>query len=213
MRLVLLGPPGSGKGTLGDRLAQAKSVPHLSTGDILRQEIADETDLGKRIAPTVNSGKLISDELMIEVVRHRLEKEDCEEGFVLDGFPRTVAQAIAFDSMLSELNLELDAVLLLVVSQKETVRRLSGRKVCIQCGTIYAAGYSKEVCEKCGGRLGVRGDDKPEVVMKRMQVYETQTSPLVDYYREKDLILEVNGEQTPEKVLSEVLKVIGSAEY
>jgi len=208
MRLVLLGPPGSGKGTLGIEIAKAKGIPHINTGDILRQEIADKTELGEKIAPIVNAGKLIPDELMGEVVRKRLGREDCEEGFVLDGFPRTVTQAVALDVLLSELNLELDAVLLLNVSQKEIVRRLSGRRVCIQCGAIYAAGYEKSVCEKCGGRLGIREDDKPEVMKQRMQVYESQTAPLIDYYRTKDLILEVNAEQPPEKVLREVLAVL-----
>lgn len=207
MRWVLLGPPGSGKGTLGKKLAEAEGIPHINTGDILRQEIADSTELGKRMAPIVNSGRLIPDGLIVELVEKRLEKEDCEEGFVLDGFPRTVAQAVALDALLSKLNLELDGVLLLNVSQKETVRRLSGRKVCIQCGTIYAAGYEKKVCEKCGGRLGLREDDKPEVVRQRMEVYEIQTAPLVDYYRNKDLVFEVDGEQPPEKVLKDVLAV------
>ncbi len=208
MRLVLLGPPGSGKGTLGTKLADAKGIPHLSTGDILRMEMGDGTELGRKISPIVNSGKLIPDEMMVEILKKRLEREDCEEGFVLDGFPRTVTQAIAFDSMLSDLNLELDAVLLLVVSQKEVVRRLSGRRVCIQCGSVYPADFRQGVCEKCGGRLGVREDDKPEVMKKRMEVYENQTAPLIDYYRTKDLILEVDGEQNPEKVLKDVLAVL-----
>ncbi|HIH20071.1 TPA: adenylate kinase [Candidatus Micrarchaeota archaeon] len=208
MRLVLLGPPGSGKGTLGNTLAKSKGVPHLSTGDMLRQEIADETPLGKKIAPIVNSGKLISDDMIIEVIKNRLGHDDCQEGFVLDGFPRTPAQAVAFDAMLSGLNLELDAVLLLTASKEEIIRRLSGRRLCSQCGTIYAVGYTKAVCEKCGGRLGVRQDDKPDVVKHRLEVYEKQTAPLVDYYREKDLILELNGEQSPDKVLKDVLAVL-----
>lgn len=189
-------------------LSAEKGVPHLSTGDILRKEIADETPLGQKIGPIVNAGKLIPDELMIEVIKTRLEHDDCSEGFVLDGFPRTSAQAIALDSMLSELEMELDAVLLLTASEKEIVRRLSGRRVCIQCGSIYTVRYTKSVCEKCGGRLGVREDDKPEVVKHRLEVYKKQTEPLIDYYREKDLILEVNGEQSPEKVLTDVLAVL-----
>lgn len=208
MRIVLLGAPGTGKGTLGKMFAEKKLVPHLSTGDMLRKEISGKTGLGERIAPIVNSGKLIPDELIIEVLKIRLGKADCQDGFVLDGFPRTVTQAIALDAMLSNLNMELNAVLLLNVSQKEIVKRLSGRKTCSQCGTIYAYTYSKAVCEKCGGRLGIREDDKPEVVKKRLEVYEKQTAPLIDYYREKDLILEVNGEQAPEKVLKDTLAVL-----
>ncbi len=208
MRLVLLGPPGSGKGTLGVMFAHAKSIPHLSTGDILRKEMADKTQLGEKIAPIINAGKLIPDERIIDVIKHRLQSKDCANGFVLDGFPRTTAQAIALDIMLSQLRMELDAVLLLNASKKEIVRRLSGRRVCIQCGKIYTVDYKKSVCEKCGGRLGIRDDDKPEVIERRLEVYEKQTAPLVDYYREKDLILEINGEQSPEKVLNDVLAVL-----
>src|SRR3989344_6121772 len=148
MRLVLLGPPGSGKGTLGNMFAQSKNIPHLSTGDMLRKEMAGKTLLGEKIAPIFN------------------------------------------------------------VSKKEIVRRLSGRRVCIQCGKIYTVDYAKGVCEKCGGRLGVREDDKPEVVEKRLEVYERQTEPLIGYYREKDVILEINGEQPPEKVLKDVLAIL-----
>lgn len=211
MRLVLLGPPGSGKGTLGTMFAQAKNISHLSTGDMLRKEIAEKTQLGEKIAPIVNAGRLIPDDLMIDVLKHRLAAKDCAGGFVLDGFPRTTAQAVALDAMLSQLRMELDAVLLFSVSKNEIVRRLSGRRICIQCGKIYTADYAKSVCEKCGGRLGVREDDKPEVVERRLEVYERQTSPLIDYYREKDLILEVNGEQPPEKVLGDVLSVLKNA--
>lgn len=208
MRVVLLGPPGSGKGTLGTRLAKAKSVPHLSTGEILRKEMSDDTPFGTKIAPIVNSGKLIPDSLIIEMMKNRLQHDDCQEGFVLDGFPRTVAQAIAFDAMLSELNLELDAVLVLSASEKEIVKRLSGRRTCIQCGTIYAYDYTEKVCVKCGGNLATRDDDDPEVVKKRLQVYQDQTSPLVDYYREKDLILEIDGEQKADKVFIDVVSVL-----
>ena len=208
MRLVLLGPPGSGKGTLGTMFAKAKNLPHLSTGDILRKEMAEKTQLGEAIAPIVNAGHLIPDEMMIGVIKHRLSRGDCTKGFVLDGFPRTATQAIELDEMLSDLSMELDAVLLLAASKKEIVRRLSNRRVCEKCGTIYAVGYDKGVCEKCGGKLVVREDDKPEVVEKRLEVYEKQTAPLIDYYREKDLILEVNGEQNPQKVLDEVLIVL-----
>ncbi|MEM4255379.1 MAG: adenylate kinase [Candidatus Norongarragalinales archaeon] len=208
MRVVLLGPPGSGKGTLGVMFAQAKNIPHLSTGDMLRKEVAEETKLGREIGPIINSGTLIPDQMMIEVIRHRLGRGDCAKGFVLDGFPRTTAQAIALDAMLSEMRMELDAVLLLTASKKEIVRRLSGRRVCSQCGKIYTAEYAKNACEKCGGRLGIREDDKPEVIEKRLGIYERQTAPLVDYYREKDLILEINGEQSPQKVLSDVLAVL-----
>ncbi|MBS3070490.1 adenylate kinase [Candidatus Micrarchaeota archaeon] len=208
MRLVLLGPPGSGKGTLGNMFAQSKNIPHLSTGDMLRKEMAGKTLLGEKIAPIVNAGKLIPDGLMIDVLKHRLAQKDCAGGFVLDGFPRTTAQGVALDTMLSQLRMELDAVLLFNVSKKEIVRRLSGRRVCIQCGKIYTVDYAKGVCEKCGGRLGVREDDKPEVVEKRLEVYERQTEPLIGYYREKDVILEINGEQPPEKVLKDVLAIL-----
>ncbi|MFH0922881.1 MAG: adenylate kinase [Candidatus Micrarchaeota archaeon] len=208
MRIVILGPPGSGKGTAAQQLSKKHGIPHISTGEILRKAISEQTELGKKIAPVINSGKLIPDDLMVDVIRSRLSADDCQEGFLLDGFPRTVTQAEALDGLLAEINLELDAVVNLIVPDDEVIRRLSKRQTCIQCGTIYAADYTKDVCDKCGGRLGIRQDDKPEVVGERLKVYEKQTSPLVKYYREKDLIIEVNGIGSPEEVFRQVEQVI-----
>jgi len=208
MRIVILGLPGSGKGTVAQQLSQKHGIPQVSTGEILRKAVADETELGKKIAPIIHAGHLVPDDLMIDVIRSRLAADDCQEGFLLDGFPRTVAQAEALDKLLAELNLELDVVLNLIVSQEEIIRRLSKRQTCIQCGTIYAADYAKDVCEKCGGRLGVREDDKPEVVSERLKVYEKQTAPLVDYYGEKDLLIEVGGNGSPEQVFRQVEQII-----
>ena len=186
MRIVLVGPPGAGKGTQAEYIAAHLSVPQISTGDIFRSNVAQGTPLGVEAKRYMDAGQLVPDEVTINMVRERLAEADAADGFLLDGFPRTVPQAAALDKMLADLGTQLDLVLELVVDDDEVIRRLSGRRQCRGCGKIWHVEFdatSKEgVCDRCGGQLYQRDDDKPEVIAERLRVYSRDTAPLVDYY-------------------------------
>ncbi len=190
MRLVLLGPPGSGKGTQGEKLASALGVPRISTGDILRRNVAAGTDLGKQARAFMESGKLVPDELVIAMTAERLKEPDARGGFVLDGFPRTIAQAEALARLTS-----LDAVVNLFLEPEELVKRSAGRRVCPNCESVYHLVSNPPrkagICDKCGSALVTRPDDREEVVRTRIETYERQTAPLVAYYRDRGLLREV----------------------
>ena len=190
MRLVLLGPPGSGKGTQGERLAKLLGVPRISTGDILRRNVAQGTDLGKKARSFMESGKLVPDDLVIAMTAERLKEPDAQKGFILDGFPRTIAQAEALAKLTS-----LDAVVNLFLEPEELVKRSAGRRVCPKCESVYHVVTNPPrragICDKCGTTLITRPDDREEVVRIRIDTYERQTAPLVRYYREKGLLREV----------------------
>jgi len=186
VRIVLVGPPGAGKGTQAEYIAAHLSVPQISTGDIFRSNVAQGTPLGVEAKRYMDAGQLVPDEVTINMVRERLAEADAADGFLLDGFPRTVPQAAALDKMLADLGTQLDLVLELVVDDDEVIRRLSGRRQCRGCGKIWHVEFdatSKEgVCDRCGGQLYQRDDDKPEVIAERLRVYSRDTAPLVDYY-------------------------------
>ena len=186
MRIVLVGPPGAGKGTQAEYIAAHLSVPQISTGDIFRSNVAQGTPLGVEAKRYMDAGQLVPDEVTINMVRERLAEADAADGFLLDGFPRTVPQAAALDKLLADLGTQLDLVLELVVDDDEVIRRLSGRRQCRGCGKIWHVEFdatSKEgVCDRCGGQLYQRDDDKPEVIAERLRVYSRDTAPLVDYY-------------------------------
>ncbi len=190
MRLVLLGPPGSGKGTQGERLAKILGVPRISTGDILRRNVAQGTDLGRKAKGFMESGKLVPDNLVIAMTAERLKEPDAQKGFILDGFPRTIAQAEALAQLTS-----LDAVVNLFLEPEELVKRSAGRRVCPKCESVYHVVTNPPrqagICDKCGTALITRPDDREEVVRTRIDTYERQTAPLVRYYREKGLLREV----------------------
>lgn len=190
MRLVLLGPPGSGKGTQAARLAQSLAVPRISTGDILRRNVADGTDLGKKAKAFMESGKLVPDELVIAMTAERLREPDARRGFILDGFPRTIAQADALAKLTP-----LDAVVNLFLEPEELVKRSAGRRVCPNCESVYHIFSSPPkkpgVCDKCGAALVTRPDDREDVVRTRIETYERQTAPLIHYYKERGLLREV----------------------
>ena len=190
MRLVLLGPPGSGKGTQGERLAQALGVPRISTGDILRRNVAQGTDLGKKAKAFMETGKLVPDELVIAMTAARLKEADARNGFILDGFPRTIPQAEALGRLTP-----LDAVVNLFLEPEELVKRSAGRRVCPKCESVYHLASNPPrkagICDKCGTPLVTRPDDREEVVRTRIETYERQTAPLVQYYRDKGLLREV----------------------
>ncbi len=190
MRLVLLGPPGSGKGTQGERLARALQVPRISTGDILRRNVAQGTELGKEAKAYMESGRLVPDELVIAMTAERLKEPDARNGFILDGFPRTIAQAEALARLTP-----LDAVVNLFLEPEELVKRSAGRRVCPKCESVYHMVTNPPrqagICDKCGTSLVTRPDDREDVVRTRIETYERQTAPLVQYYREKGLLREV----------------------
>jgi adenylate kinase len=186
VRLVLVGPPGAGKGTQAEFIAANQSVPKISTGDIFRANVGQGTPLGLQAKKYMDAGQLVPDEVTIDMVRDRLAEPDAADGFLLDGFPRTVPQAKVLDEMLAELGTALDVVLELVVDNDEVIRRLSGRRTCRGCGKIWHVEFDATerdgVCDRCGGELFQRDDDKPETIAERLRVYADQTAPLVDYY-------------------------------
>jgi adenylate kinase len=186
VRLVLVGPPGAGKGTQAEFIAANQSVPKISTGDIFRANVGQGTPLGLQAKKYMDAGQLVPDEVTIDMVRDRLAEPDASDGFLLDGFPRTVPQAEVLDEMLAELGTSLDVVLELVVDDDEVIRRLSGRRTCRGCGKIWHVEFDATkadgVCDRCDGELFQRDDDKPETVAERLRVYAEQTAPLVDYY-------------------------------
>ena len=209
MRLVLLGPPGAGKGTQASAIISKYSIPHISTGDIFRENIKKGTDLGKQVEAYMNKGLLVPDELVVSIVKDRLTKEDCKEGFLLDGFPRTVNQAEALDEELKNMNLKLDKVINIQVGKDILIERAIGRRICKNCGATFHIKFNppkeENVCDKCGGELHQRYDDTVETVEKRIEVYHEQTKPLIDYYDKKGLLLNVDGSKPVEEVFNEII--------
>ncbi|MDD2578948.1 MAG: adenylate kinase [Eubacteriales bacterium] len=207
MRLILLGPPGSGKGTLAVDLARLYHIRHISTGDIFRQMIREKTELGQKASVYIDAGQLVPDDLTIAMVQERLASEDCRDGFMLDGFPRTLPQAEALDRLTSDMNCRIDAVLNVQVPDDLILRRLSGRRMCRGCGrgyNIYSMPPKQEnICDVCGDQLIQRSDDQPETIRQRLNAYREQTEPLIDYYAQRDLLLDVDnsgkiGENLPD---------------
>ena len=210
MRLILLGPPGAGKGTQAANLVKKYNIEHISTGDIFRANIKNETTLGKKVKEYLNQGALVPDELTIDLVWDRLDQEDCKEGFLLDGFPRTIKQAEALEEGLEKRDLRLDRVINIDVDKNDLVKRLAGRRVCLSCGATYHVDNnppSKDgVCDKCGKEVIQREDDKEETVLNRINVYEEQTQPLIDFYKKRDLLFTVDGTLSITQVFEEIEK-------
>lgn len=210
MRLVLLGPPGAGKGTQAAQITKRYNIPHISTGDIFRDNIKRGTDLGKKAKEYMDSGLLVPDDIVVSIVKDRLTKDDCKDGFLLDGFPRTVNQAHALDEALNEMSLKLDNVINIDVAKEELIARAIGRRICKGCGATYHIEFNppKEngKCDVCGEELYQRDDDTEETVARRIEVYMEQTKPLIDYYSKKGIIINVDGKQSIEGVFEDIVK-------
>jgi adenylate kinase len=212
VHIILIGPPGAGKGTQAANLVEQFEIPHIATGDIFRNAIKDETPLGRKAKEYIDQGKLVPDEVTIGIVENRLSEDDCQKGFILDGFPRTVVQADALTEILLNLGIELDTVLNIKVSDKEVINRLSGRRVCSECGATYHVDFNppteEGVCDKCEGELYQRDDDQPETIKERLNVYKEQTEPLIDYYQERDVLKNVDGEGNLDEVFAKIKQVM-----
>ncbi len=212
MNLILLGAPGSGKGTLAQLLSSELGVPHISPGDILREEVKKDSRLGKMAAPFMEKGELVPDVVMIKLMEQRMDEPDCEHGFILDGFPRTIPQAQQLDQFLSRSNKRIDFAVKFEVSEKCALKRLGGRRICSRCGAdfnLYTKPPRKEnVCDLCGGKLFQRKDDNEEVIYNRLKVYGEQTLPIEEYYNHQGKLLRINTENSPDMVLKEILEVL-----
>lgn len=210
MKLILLGAPGAGKGTQAEKICEKFSIPQISTGNIIRAAMKQETEAGKKAQTFVNAGQLVPDAVVIEMVNERLKQDDCKNGFILDGFPRTVAQAEA----LEEMGVQIDAVVDIQVPDAVITDRLSGRRACLACGATYHLEFNPSKlegkCDKCGADLVVRKDDQPETIQERLKVYHDQTQPLVDFYRTRGVLKEVDGTKPVEEVTESTLAVVTS---
>lgn len=213
MKIVMLGAPGAGKGTQAKMIAEKYSIPHVSTGDIFRANIKNGTDLGKEAKTYMDKGELVPDELTVRILLDRVAQEDCKNGYVLDGFPRTIPQAEVLDAELTKLNEKIDFAINVEVPDENIIKRMSGRRACVTCGATYHIEHvppKKEgVCDKCGSELILRDDDKEETVKNRLNVYHEQTQPLIDFYSNKGVLKEVDGTVDMMDVFTEITKILG----
>lgn len=213
MKIIMLGAPGAGKGTQAKKIAEQYGIPHISTGDIFRANIKNNTELGKKAKTYMDQGLLVPDELVVDLVVDRLAKEDAKKGYVLDGFPRTIPQAEALDNALKERNEAVDYAIDVEVPDVVIVERMSGRRSCSQCGASYHVVFNppktEGVCDACGGTLVLRDDDKKETVEKRLSVYHEQTKPLIDYYAGQNILKEVDGTMSMDEVFDAITKILG----
>ena len=214
MKIIMLGAPGAGKGTQAIKIAEKYSIPHISTGDILRANIKNGTKLGVKAKEFIDKGLLVPDELVVDLVVARIDQEDCANGYVLDGFPRTIPQAKALDKALLAMGQKIDYAINVDVPDENIIHRMSGRRACPVCGATYHVVYAptkkENVCDHCQGALILRDDDKPETVQKRLNVYHEQTQPLINYYTEKNILVEIDGTMDIDDVFDAIVKVLGA---
>ena len=212
MNLVFLGLPGAGKGTQAKILANKYDIPHISTGDIFRNAIKNETPLGVKAKEYIDSGELVPDEVTNGIVKERLQDKDCNKGFILDGYPRTLDQAEALDSNLDDFNKKIDLVIYTKVSESELIKRLTGRRICEDCGATYHVDFKppkeESICDECGGKLIQRDDDKEETVKKRINVNKNKTEKLIKYYDEKNILIEIDAEKDIDEVTNDIVDLI-----
>ncbi len=213
MKIIMLGAPGAGKGTQAKRIAEKWQIPHISTGDIFRANIKNGTELGKEAKQYMDQGLLVPDELTVKILLDRVAKEDCKNGYVLDGFPRTIPQAEVLDQELTKLGDAIDFAIDVDVPDENIVNRMGGRRACLSCGATYhvqfAAPIKEGICDKCQSELVLREDDQPETVKKRLGVYHDQTQPLIEYYTKKGILKTVDGTQDMEEVFQSIVNILG----
>ena len=214
MKIIMLGAPGAGKGTQAKQIAGKYSIPHISTGDIFRANIKNGTELGKKAKEYMDQGLLVPDELTCDLVMDRIQQDDCKNGFVLDGFPRTIPQAEALDAALTKIGEKMDYAIDVDVPDENIVSRMSGRRACLDCGATYhivsLPPKTEGKCDHCGSDLVLRDDDKPETVQKRLTVYHEQTQPLIDYYKNQGILKSVDGTQPMEAVFAAITDILGA---
>lgn len=212
MKIIMLGAPGAGKGTQAKMLADKYDIPHISTGDIFRANIKEGTDLGKKAKEFMDKGLLVPDELTCDLVVDRIKQSDCEKGYILDGFPRTIPQAESLDAALDNLGEKIDYAVDVEVPDESIVERMSGRRACVSCGATYHIVYNptkvEAICDRCGKELILREDDKPETVEKRLAVYHEQTQPLIDYYNNKKNLAKVDGTKDMQEVFKAIVAIV-----
>ena len=213
MKIIMLGAPGAGKGTQAKMIADKYQVPHISTGDIFRANIKNGTELGKKAKEYMDQGQLVPDELTVEILLDRVAQDDCKNGYVLDGFPRTIPQADVLDKELTKLGDKVDYAINVDVPDENIIRRMSGRRACLKCGATYHIEHippkQEGICDTCGSELVQRDDDKPETVKNRLSVYHEQTQPLIDYYTKKNILKTVDGTKDMQEVFNEITGILG----
>ena len=213
MKIIMLGAPGAGKGTQAKMIAEKCGIPHISTGDIFRANIKNGTELGAKAKEYMDKGLLVPDELVCDLVVDRIQQADCEKGYILDGFPRTIPQAEALENALNAIEQKLDYAIDIDVPDENIINRMSGRRACVGCGATYHVLFNptkvEGKCDACGSETVLRDDDKPETVKKRLDVYHTQTQPLIDFYTERKVLVEVDGTQSMDKVFDDIMKILG----
>lgn len=213
MKIIMLGAPGAGKGTQAKRIAQTYGIPHISTGDILRSNIKEGTELGQKAKTYMDKGLLVPDELVVDLVVDRVGKDDAKNGYVLDGFPRTIPQAEALDKALDGIGEKVDFAIDVDVPDENIINRMGGRRACVSCGAtyhlVYAPTRKEGICDSCGSELILRDDDKPETVKKRLDVYHDQTQPLIDFYSGKGILKSVDGTKDMEEVFEDIKSILG----
>jgi adenylate kinase len=215
VNIVLMGLPGAGKGTQAEKIVEKYGIPHISTGDMFRAAMKEETELGLKAKSFMDKGELVPDEVTIGIVRERLSREDCHKGFLLDGFPRTVAQADALETILTDLDKKIDYVINIQVDKEVLMERLTGRRICKKCGATYHLVFNppseEGVCDRCGGDLYQRADDNEETVQNRLDVNIKQTQPLLDFYQDKGYLVNIDGQRDIKEVFSDIDELIGSS--
>ena len=213
MKIIMLGAPCAGKGTQANMIAEKRGIPHITTGDIFRANIKNGTELGAKAKEYMDKGLLVPDELVCDLVVDRIQQADCEKGYILDGFPRTIPQAEALEAALNAIEQKLDYAIDIDVPDENIINRMSGRRACVGCGATYHVVFNptkvEGKCDVCGESLILRDDDKPETVKKRLDVYHTQTQPLIDFYSARKVLVEVDGTQSMDKVFEDIMKILG----